>query len=202
MLSISDGFVTLRDFIEDDIAVRVAWETVYTEWQLWDAPWEYEGLSDAEKEEALDGYIAKMKGWVGMFRDMPDTQPRTGFQICTNGGEYVGFCNSYRIDDEYTYSPSGSKCAIGIDIPDAAHRGKGYARHALRLFIDYLSTHGQSDIYLQTWSGNVRMASLAAKLGFEECCRKPGIRLVRGEKYDGLTFRLNKTLCAAAKASQ
>lgn len=35
------------------------------------------------------------------------------------------------------------------------------------------------------------MIHLAEKLGFEECCRKKALRLVRGQRYDGLTFRLN-----------
>lgn len=35
------------------------------------------------------------------------------------------------------------------------------------------------------------MIGLAEKLGFRECCRKPGLRRVRGEVYDGLTFRLD-----------
>ena len=33
------------------------------------------------------------------------------------------------------------------------------------------------------------MIGLARKLGFEEYCRKPGVRTVRGKQYDGLTFR-------------
>ena len=31
--------------------------------------------------------------------------------------------------------------------------------------------------------------TLAEKLGFTECCRKPKLRTVRGQQYDGLTFR-------------
>lgn len=36
------------------------------------------------------------------------------------------------------------------------------------------------------------MIHIAEKIGFEECCRKIGIRSVRGRLYDGLTFKLNK----------
>ena len=36
------------------------------------------------------------------------------------------------------------------------------------------------------------MIHIVEKIGFEECCRKVGIRSVDGQKYDGLTFRLNK----------
>ena len=37
----------------------------------------------------------------------------------------------------------------------------------------------------------------AEKMGFEECCRKVGVRSVRGQVYDGLTFKLNRDKFAA-----
>ena len=58
--------------------------------------------------------------------------------------------------------------------------------------VDRLFAWGEPDIYTQTWSGNSRMIHIAETMGFEECCRKVGMRTVRGEAYDGLTFRLNK----------
>lgn len=42
--------IVLRDLTESDIKNRIYWEKVETEWQQWDAPWEYEGLSEEEKE--------------------------------------------------------------------------------------------------------------------------------------------------------
>lgn len=39
--------------------------------------------------------------------------------------------------------------------------------------------------------GNFGMIGLAENPGFEEYLCKPGLRLVRGQVYDGLTFRLN-----------
>ena len=38
--------IVLRDLTESDIKDRIYWEKVETEWQQWDAPWEYEGLSE------------------------------------------------------------------------------------------------------------------------------------------------------------
>lgn len=32
--------VILRDFIKEDIEDIIRWETIETEWQLWDTPWE------------------------------------------------------------------------------------------------------------------------------------------------------------------
>ena len=54
----------------------------------------------------------------------------------------------------------------------------------------YLHSLGFDELYTQTWSGNERMIRLAEKLGFTECCRKPEIRTVRGQRYDGLTFQI------------
>ncbi len=185
--------IILRDFKESDIEKRIYWDTVETEWQLWDAPWEYDGLTEEKKKTELETYIVRMREWASEYAAMPEDKKRTKFQICTLGPEeeYIGWCGSYRIDDDYNISESGEKCAVGIDIPERSARGKGYAAAALRLFIDYLLAHGEKEIYTQTWSGNFRMIGLAKKLGFEEVKRKPDLRTVRGEKYDGLTFRLN-----------
>lgn len=194
MIQIGDERVILRDFMESDIEKRIYWETAETEWQLWDAPWEYENLSDEQKKRELNDYIAKMHTWVQKYVSMADDEKRTAFQICIKGennDEYIGWCGSYRIDDDCNFSSVGDRCAIGIDIPQRGARGKGYAYNAMCLFIDYLISGGETDIYTQTWSGNERMIGLAKKLGFEEFYRKPDLRMVRGQKYDGLTFRLN-----------
>ncbi len=206
MIQIVDERIILRDFMEGDIENRIYWETVETEWQLWDAPWEYESSSDEQKKKELNDYIAKMHTWVQKYVSIADDEKRTGFQICikgeNNNNEYIGWCGSYRIDDDCNFSPSGDKCAIGIDIPQRGVRGKGYAYDALCLFIDYLLSNGETDIYTQTWSGNTRMIGLAKKLGFEEFYRKPDLRTVRGQKYDGLTFRLNRRSYEESKQQQ
>ena len=191
MLKLTGKKVFLRDFQESDIVCRVRWETEETEWQLWDGPWEYEGLTPEQKEEELRAYIEKMKGWVQKFREMPDDEVRTGFQICAADGTCIGWCNTYLIGDDYEFCENGRRRAIGIDIPETAYRGQGCASEALSMLIVYLLEHGEKEIYTQTWSGNSRMIGLAEKLGFEEIVRKPKVRSVRGEAYDGLTFRLN-----------
>lgn len=207
MIQIGNEIIILRDFMESDIERRIYWETVETEWQLWDAPWEYENLSGGQKKKELNDYIAKMHTWVQKNISIADDEKRTAFQICIKGGnggddEYIGWCNSYRIDDDCNFSSVGDKCAIGIDIPQMGARGKGYAYSAMLLFIDYLLSNGETDIYTQTWSGNTRMIGLAKKLGFEEYYRKPNFRTVRGQKYDGLTFRLNRRYYQESKQQQ
>ena len=91
---LSDEKVILRDFIESDIQTRVRWETEETEWQAWDAPWEFAALSGKEREAALAEYIEKMRGWAEKFSKMPEEEKRTGFQIVEKiSGEYIGWCN-------------------------------------------------------------------------------------------------------------
>lgn len=185
--------ITLRDFKESDIETRVYWETAETEWQLWDAPWEYEGVTDDERAAKLEKYIANMHTWAERARNLSADARRYSFQIETNAErKYIGWVSSYCIDDAYNYIDGDGMCAVGIAIPDQTVRGHGYATQALCAFIMYLLDCGENEIYTQTWSGNVRMIGLAQKLGFEECCRKIGICTVRGAQYDGLTFRLNK----------
>ena len=185
--------IILRDLQKSDIEKRIYWEKEETEWQMWDAPWEYENLTAEEEQKEFESYIASLKERVEAVKNLSAEEKRFGFQIAVNNEtqDYIGWCNSYLIDEEYNISDEGTKRTIGIDIPQMAARGKGYAYQALQMFIAYLLEQGEKEIYTQTWSGNIRMISLAEKLGFEECKRKKGFRLVRGEHYDGLSFRLN-----------
>ena len=186
--------IILRDFIASDIEKRIYWETVETEWQQWDAPWDYEGLSEAEKESELQEYIKSLHRWVRQDATLPDNRTRYRFQIALNDEtqEYIGWCNAYCLDEDYCYTDDEGYCAVGIDIPEVSARGKGYATQALCMFIRYLLERGEHPIFTQTWSGNHRMIHVAEKIGFEECRRKENLRLVRGQRYDGLTFRLNE----------
>lgn len=82
--------------------------------------------------------------------------------------------------------------AIGIDICEPHLWGNGIGTNALRAFMNYYFENGEEELYIQTWSGNVRMLRCAEKLGFVECDRCIGKREVDGRNYDGLTFRLTK----------
>lgn len=126
--------------------------------------------------------------WLAAEKD--EGRMRWGFQICVNDAsrKHIGWCNAYSIDDHYEYTNEDGYCTIGIDIPDLSARRKGYATAVWDLFIQYLLSKGIEDIYTQTWSGNERVLGLIQKFGFEECCRKQGIRMVRGQRYDELNL--------------
>ena len=228
MFALTDGVVILRDFIKADIEDYVRWETVETEWKLWDAPWEHVGQTDAQRAAALADDVAWMREHAREVALLRDDAPRRRFEICgldeeraacLEGSEphhsegracsnclhsaeegllrafHIGSVSTYRIDDDFCIAQDGPHLAVGIDINSIEFRGHGYAVRALRLLIDYLLEAGERELYCQTWSGNARMIKLALKLGFVECCRKPGLREVRGQRYDGLTFVL-KSSCA------
>ena len=173
--------VILRDIIEKDILDYFRWNTIETEWWLWDAPWEDDGNFDQIKfrEKTLDK-IEKLKNLHSV---------RTGFEICIRDSSetHIGWTNSYFIELNENQK---KLTAIGIDIPEQWARSNGYGTEAWVLFINYLKKNNITDIYTQTWSGNDRAIGLIMKLGFEECRRLIGIREVRGKKYDALTFKL------------
>lgn len=176
--------------IASDLADRIRWETIETEWQDWDGPWDYEGKTPEELAAELEEAVRLWEKRVAC----PETEePVLHFEICVNdpARTHIGWCSAYFIDRQCNISEAGERCAVGLAIPPTAARRRGYAAAALSLFLRYLQRCGLTDLYTQTWSGNVRMIGLAEKLGFQECCRKPGLRRVRGAVYDGLTFRLD-----------
>ena len=187
-MEIKNNKIILRDFIESDIDDKIYWETVETEWQLWDAPWENteEELFDAEQ------YRRERIEWLAKEKD--ENRMRFGFQICINdeSRKHIGWCNVYHIDENYKYTKKAGYCTIGIGIPDLSSRRKGYATYSWDLLIQYLFNSGMNDIYTQTWSGNERVIGLIKKIGFEECKREYDFRIVKGMLYDGLTFKLNR----------
>lgn len=178
--------VLLRDFVKEDIEDRIRWETIETEWLEWDAPWEVE-----EEPFNSEKYRSRMNKRLSIKQD-PD-RFRYGFQICINDEteKHIGWINAYQIDDNYCYTSDDGKFTIGINIPDLNSRRKGYATEAWNLYIKYALDNGIEDIYTQTWSGNIRVIGLMKKLGFRECNREEGFRIVRGELHDALTFKLN-----------
>ena len=142
-MEIKNEKVILRDFIESDIDDWIFWETVETEWQLWDAPWEY----NEEESFNSEHYRKERLQWLAKEKD--ENRVRRGFQICVNdeSQKHIGLCNSYNINDNYEYTKKDGHCTIGIDIPDLSSRRMGYATASWDLFIKYLLSNGVEKIY-------------------------------------------------------
>lgn len=177
--------VILRDMIESDIDDYVRWFTSETEWMNWDAPWEN------EEEDAAPDPDRERKDWAACYEAQKKLTPdavRFRYEIEADGA-HIGWVSAYT-DLGYLDNPEEIP-ALGIDLPDPNVRGKGIGAQALRLFIHYYVKKGYRSFYTQTWSGNVRMARLAEKLGFREVCRKRDYKQVNGEWFDAVTWRLD-----------
>ena len=140
--------------LETDIDDYIRWNTIETEWLLWDAPW--------EEDEEFNREEYRQKMLVRLSKLKNTNNARIGFEICVLDEKetHVGWVNSYFIDDNYNYSQEKKLTAIGIDIPEQWARGCGYGTEAWALFINYLRGNGIIDIYTQTWSGNNRVLGL------------------------------------------
>ena len=170
--------VLLRDPIASDLEDYALWDTVETEWQQWDAPWE----CDEKEPEGESWWERQVRPLIG--REIQAGELRRRFEICLLRGEHIGWVNSYY------FGIDKQMLAIGMGIPSVTHRGKGHGRESFSLFIRYLLDNGITGVYTQTWSGNIPMIKMAENIGFYEIERVEGSRTVRGKEYDGLTFKL------------
>lgn len=181
--------IVLRDMIESDIEDYVRWFTHETEWTKTDAPWEKE---DSDED-------AQRRCWVDYYqsvKDCADDVLRWKFEI-EYDGRHIGWVSSYMIDENREWIAFGDiqegqtvYRAVGIDICEPDVWNNGIGTNALRAFMNYYFEKGVDELYTQTWSGNVRMLRCAEKLGFHECNRNIGSRVVDGQKFDGLTFKI------------
>ena len=185
-LRICEGaaMLLLRDMREDDIEDYVRWFTTETEWMNWDAPWEWESISERSIEEERQAW----KEYYASVKDLPDDSIRWKYEIEADG-KHIGWICSYT---DLGYLENREEIlAVGLDIPETDDRRKGHGTKAFKLFLDYLRKHGHNSFFTQTWSGNIPMMKAAERLGFTEIVRKTDYREVNGKKYDAVTFRLD-----------
>lgn len=176
--------VILRDMLESDIENYAKWFSVSDDnidWDKYDAPWETVDTDEETERREWREYYERVK-------TLPEERARWKFEIEADG-EHIGWVSAYD-DLDYVDNPEMIP-AIGIDIPERRHRGKGYGYEALSQFIEYLKAHGNKSLFTQTWSGNTPMLRLAEKLGFKEYARVKDLREVGGKKYDALTLRID-----------
>ena len=168
--------VTIRPMQESDLADDLHWNTVETEWGEWDAPWEEDEPFDMEKErKKLQATLANPPKVYSLA------------EIDTDKGRHIGELNHYHIDGDKNLK------ALGIVIPPLDARGKGYGKNAFILWLHYhFANSDAEEIYTQTWSGNYPMICMAKSIGFEEIGRIKGIRRVKNQRYDALTFSISK----------
>lgn len=183
--------IILRDMVESDIEDDIRWNTIETEWALWDAPWEME-------VELPKFNSARYRADQLKRISRPQERLRWGFELDTADGAHIGSVSSYLINENWDWIPLRDVLpgqtvyrALGIEICDSRYWSRSLGTQAMAAFIQYYLENGIQNLCLQTWSGNDRMIRCALRLGFEECHREIGNREVRGCFYDGLTYKLD-----------
>lgn len=167
--------IILRDLIPQDLADHKRWLTTETQWMEWDAPWE------EDDPEFNQSYLKRLERKL----TYPLPAIRSTLEICHSSGAHIGMVNAYLINKD------SSKLAVGITLRESRFWGGGLGSQAFLLWLAYqFKATGRQRVYCETWSGNIRMIKLAQKCNFSECLREPGIREIRGQIYDGLTFVL------------
>ncbi len=171
--------VRLRDRGEDDLDDTKRWFAAGAEWRHWDAPWETL-VWDEQRER-------RWREVVENAQRSPEA-PRTSLEIETADGRHIGWVGSYWVD------PGSGWRDAGIVIAEPDEWGEGRGREAFTLWTDYLMrAHELPRIGMGTWSGNVRMIHLAARVGMHEEARFREARDVRGERYDAVRWGMTRT---------
>ena len=185
--------IILRDMVKSDIEDDIYWNTVETEWALWDAPWEMEDeIANFDPEE----YRKKEEQRIVNSKDKSLDDFRWSLELDYIDGTHIGSVNTYLIDENYEWirkeDATGTYYyALGIEINEPSFWNKSIGKKALAAYIKYHLSHNHLNLALQTWSGNIRMVNCAKHIGFKEVNREKDFRFVRGEHYDGLTFLLD-----------
>jgi RimJ/RimL family protein N-acetyltransferase len=169
--------VVLRDWKLEDIEVWMRWMTPGQAWQELDAPY-----FPQPPEEKIAEWHEKLQ--LGIQTSEWPT-PRANLPICLRSSDQLIGRVSW-----YWRERSTAWRSIGIDIYDPSYWQQGIGYEALGMWIDYLfeTLPGARRLDLGTWSGNIGMMRLAAKLGFLEEARFRKARIVRGKEYDSLGF--------------
>lgn len=168
--------VQLRDRRADDLEDYVRWFSPGQEWQKWDAPW-----------EALDEFNDETRRhWLERL-NRPLPVPRRRMEIETSDDRHIGWVNSYWVDKVSRWRD------CGIVIAEEDLWGQGLGREAFSLWIGYqLDAFDLPRIGMGTWSGNVRMQRIAARVGMREEARFDDARVVGGRRYDAVRWGLTR----------
>lgn len=169
--------IRLRDMLPADLDVYRQWNQPGQRWQELDGPY-YSRASSDEVEDTIRNLQARIE--TGEWPPV-----RTRLVIADRASDVMaGVVSRYWISQETAWA------AMGIVIYDPAHWGQRWGFEALGLWTDYLFQQEPSWVRLdlRTWSGNIGMVRLAAKLGYKEEARFRQARIVNGQYYDALGF--------------
>lgn len=107
--------VLLRDYRESDIDDEVRWNTVDTQWGLWDAPWEKEDYFRTFDPEA---YRQRRLDWL-RTKAPKGEELRWFLEIDTAQGVHIGTVSAYLMTEDFQWREHGPDEAPGPDTPVA-----------------------------------------------------------------------------------
>ncbi|ARK32509.1 GNAT family N-acetyltransferase [Halalkalibacter krulwichiae] len=175
MVEISGNKVVLKKATDKDINELYFWkyEEKKQEAKKWNGPYIPEEKVTKEEYE---------KTWEEeIFPNIPASL------VIKSEGKAIGYVGSYWVGRNTNWLETG------IVIYDSDFWNGGYGSEAYKLWIDYLFTSTTVHrLGMSTWSGNVRMMKVAAKLGMKEEARIRDARIVNGEYFDAIKMGILK----------
>jgi RimJ/RimL family protein N-acetyltransferase len=170
--------IVLRDWELSDIEPWMSWMNPQHVWQEFDGP---------QFPPPTENKIREWRQSIEQgIRTSEWPRPRVNLPICFRStDQFIGRVSGYWHSDRF---------CLGIDIYDPTTWRKGIGCEALGLWIDYLFRVAPelTQINLETWSGNIGMVRLAAKLGFAENVEARTSCVIRGHDYDSLVFAVSR----------
>lgn len=182
MIPIEGRGVVLRDIRLDDLDAYAAWHKPGHLWQDYDGPDLNPPRTPEQAATEIAETVARIRAHIETGRF---AQPRSRLVIADRTSDrLVGTVSRYLADEQLGWQ------AVGIVVFDDRLWGRGLGYEALGLWVEYQfrANPDWHRVMMSTWSGNLRMARLAASLGFVEEARYRRARRVRGEWYDSLGY--------------
>lgn len=122
-------------------------------------------LEFADTEEAfIKSRSDSDKTLYEVMKDFSNSKVFRIFEVINEENKSVGIVSAFPHKDPNTLS-------LGIMYILPEHRGKGYGKLMIKLFIEYARKEGFKKIYTKTWSSNIASKKVFNKLGFKEISR-------------------------------
>lgn len=171
MVEIIGYKVTLREVNEKDINELYHWKYIEKE----QAAKKWNGPYIPENPKTKEQYEKELLNDNEIISNVPDSL------IIEVQGHLIGYVSAYWVDENTNWLETG------IVIYDKNYWNGGYGFEAYKLWIDSLFEITELHrLGMSTWSGNIRMMKVAAKIGMQEEARIRNAREVDGEYFDAI----------------
>jgi len=171
MIKIIGCKVTLKEIMDEDVDELYYWKYLEEEQaaKKWNGPYIPEEMKTKEqfrKELLNDNKI---------LPNVPDSL------MIEVQGSLIGYVSTYWVDKNTNWLETG------IVIYDKDYWNGGYGFETYKLWMDFLFEATELHrLGMSTWSGNIRMMKVAAKVGMREEARIRNARNVDGELFDAI----------------